>query len=1045
MEHLIANSGIQFVTRELEINPSTQLILPNGKPLKYTFLESIDHVLNIQTFDLLCFHSQSGVFIPLSELRESQQFEVRPDGREDIDVLGITKIATGVGAAQFSNYNPGGQGVFSIDSLTGYAVVNPADGYTKIPAFELFLNKWIPMPMFEVADDGFTMDYPLAWCRVKIERIAENKKQGTESFRLIWAFDTELANDGLSDLRPVFYVGEGASKDFCLCNCVYEMFKFLATPATNGNFSAFSEYIYELLGRPQGQFANKYIAYYIYLVNFLRLSNIAPQVTLHHNVTLQDIQVDLVLDIGNSRTCGVLFEDGDFTKGQMLELRDLTHPHKVYDKSFDMRFVFRQADFGNDIVLSEDIFQWHSFVRVGDEAKHLVYRSLEQDGLAALATNYSSPKRYLWDSKPFDGHWENLIKEDDSFTVKLTKNIYISRLSEMFDPQGNYIPEGNNPSFDFFAPTSFSRSSLMTFVLIEILQQAMVQINSPQFRTHHGEIDRRRVLRNIVLTCPTAMPKVEQIKLRKCAEEAYDAIRRCIPRLQPANIIPSSESLNAMSGPMWSYDEASCCQLTYLYAEIAQRYQGSIHKFFELKGHVRPEEQDVGYNGKSLTIGSVDIGAGTTDIMICSYQCQGKNASRLTPIPLYWDSFYLAGDDILRDMVRNFIIEGRNLNMPDMGNIRSALVARIMQMPESELQQIPCVKTTPVYENMVNNILQAIDDDSKLQLKQTFINNLMCDFFGNDSAGMSHKARRCRLDFNTQISVPITQMFLELLRLKRPTKVYTYAEIFSENQPASYLLDYFEEHFGFRFEELSWRYEPGEVASIVKTTLEPLMKQLAIVLYAHHCDIIVLAGRPTSLEAITELFVKYVPVSPDKLVRLNEYRVGNWFPTATGEGYFYDQKSIVAVGAMVGHLATSSGLPGFALDFNMMIKKMKSTAHYIGEYNEHNQQVKRSVLTPSTMLAALDIPVFPVFIGCKQFDSPLYQARPLYALYSNERSLKITISRDYQEDKEHLLIEDIQNEQGDQMPLDSVELVQQSLVEDGKYWLDKGAFALTIN
>lgn len=1045
MEHLIANSGIQFITKDLEINLSNQFVLPNGKPLRYTFLEYIDKLLNIQIFDLLCFHSQGGVFIPLNELRESQQFEVRPDGREDIDILGITKIAVGASAAQFSNYKAGVPGVFSINSLMSYTVVNPEDGQTRVPAFELFLNKWIPMPMFEVADDGFTMDYPLAWCRVRIERIGVGKKQGTEHFRLVWAFDTELASDELSNLRPLFYDGEGNTKHFCLCNCAYEMFKFLATSTTDGNISAFSEYIYELLGCPHDNYDNKYIAYYIYLVNLLRLSNVSPEIALHHNTTLNDVPVDLVLDIGNSRTCGVLFENSDFTKGQMLRLRDLTYPDRVYDKSFDMRFVFRQADFGNDIVLPEDIFKWHSFVRVGDEAKHLVYRSLEQDGLAALATNYSSPKRYLWDLKPFDGHWENLVKEDDSFTVQQAKNIYISRLSEMFDRHGNYISTGVTPTFDLFATTSFSRSSLMTFVLIEIFQQAIVQINSPKFRVHHGDIDRKRILRNIILTCPTAMPKAEQIKLRKCAEEAYDAIRRCIPRLQQANIIPTSESLKAMGQPMWSYDEASCCQLTYLYAEIAQRYQGSIHKFFDLKGHIRPEDQNTVYKGKSLTIGSVDIGAGTTDVMICSYKCKGGNTSRLTPIPLYWDSFYLAGDDILRNMVQNLVIEGRYVSMPDMGNIRSALVTRIMLMSDKDLQQIPCVKTTPVYESMVNNILQSIDSDNKLQLKRTFANNLMHDFFGSDSAGMSHKARRCRLDFNTQISLPIVQMYLELLRLKRPTRVYTFDEIFSDNTPASYLLDYFEEHFGFRFEELSWRYEPEGVASIVKTTLEPLMQQLAAILYAHHCDIIVLAGRPTSLEAITELFVKYVPTSPDKLVRLNEYRVGNFFPTATGEGYFYDQKSIVAVGAMVGNLATSTGLTDFALDFNMMIEKMDSTAHYIGEFNVHNQRIKESMLTPSKMLVTFDVPVFPVFIGCKQFDSPSYQARPLYVLYSNERSLKITLSRDYQVDKELLSIDDVQNEQGDQMPLDTVELVQQSLVEDGRYWLDKGTFALTIN
>ena len=88
-------------------------------------------------------------------------------------------------------------------------------------------------------------------------------------------------------------------------------------------------------------------------MNFIRLSGGAPDVTLHDNKR-RDIFVDLVLDIGNSRTCGILFEEGDFARGKMLELRDLSLPWISYEnKTYDMRVVFRKADFGNDIILVE--------------------------------------------------------------------------------------------------------------------------------------------------------------------------------------------------------------------------------------------------------------------------------------------------------------------------------------------------------------------------------------------------------------------------------------------------------------------------------------------------------------------------------------------------------------------------------------------------------------------------------------------------------------------------------------------------------------------
>jgi hypothetical protein len=228
--------------------------------------------------------------------------------------------------------------------------------------------------------------------------------------------------------------------------------------------------------------------------------------------------------------------------------------------------------------------------------------------------------------------------------------------------------------------------------------------------------------------------------------------------------------------------------------------------------------------------------------------------------------------------------------------------------------------------------------------------------------------------------------------------------------------------------------------------MEPLMKQLALVLYMQRCDIILLAGRPTSLDAITELFIKYIPTSPDRLIRLNEYRVGSWFPTADGQGYFFDQKSVVAVGGMVGYVASHGGLKGSVLDFSEMIQKMQSTANYIGEYNSQRQQVTQVLLSPTSSTTPWNISVFPAFLGCRQLDVPIYQSRPLYALYNhgNSSTIIVRFSRDFQNDKEAITIEDAEDINGRNCKSD-LELIPQSMVDDGKYWLDKGEFKLTIN
>ena len=58
MEHLIANSGIQFISRDITFNPSSRPIIDGGKPLDYYFIEKqeTDEITGEEEilFDFLC-------------------------------------------------------------------------------------------------------------------------------------------------------------------------------------------------------------------------------------------------------------------------------------------------------------------------------------------------------------------------------------------------------------------------------------------------------------------------------------------------------------------------------------------------------------------------------------------------------------------------------------------------------------------------------------------------------------------------------------------------------------------------------------------------------------------------------------------------------------------------------------------------------------------------------------------------------------------------------------------------------------------------------
>ena len=436
-------------------------------------------------------------------------------------------------------------------------------------------------------------------------------------------------------------------------------------------------------------------------------------------------------------------------------------------------------------------------------------------------------------------------------------------------------------------------------------------------------------------------------------------------------------------------------------------------------------------------------------MMICSYLQDKKSDGVIVPTPFFWDSFYLAGDDIVKRVIQHFVIDGEAAENDNVGSIGEILCHRMQKMSDEQLAALPIMSKNQAFEQLYLQIRNSIDPQEREKRIAEAAKNIVADFFGVDAAGMNYRDRLCRKDFNTQVSVPIASFFMEQLRQRFPSRLFSFDDIFSTHRPSDYLLDHFEQHFGFRFEEIEWRFRPETMSSIVSATLEPLMKQLSIILNAFNVDVLILAGRPASLDAVTDLFVKYYPVSPDRLIRLSQYHVGRWYPLATPKGYFIEQKSVVAVGAMVGYMASNKGFRGLKINLENLARKMHSTANYMGLYNPDSFKISSSLLTPSKNNGQIVISHFPAYVGCKQLDAPEYHARPIYAIENNSgiTPLKFRIEREFAANREVLAITEVEDINGNPVDIHALELIQQSLVETSgsgsepaTFWMDSGAF-----
>ncbi len=175
-----------------------------------------------------------------------------------------------------------------------------------------------------------------------------------------------------------------------------------------------------------------------------------------------------------------------------------------------------------------------------------------------------------------------------------------------------------------FSP-QYSRSTLMTHMLCELLAQALGQINSVAQRLRMPQSPAPpRQLRMLILTLPSAMPKQEREIFRRRMFEAIALVWKAMgwhPQDEDfATRKQQEKSVVPVPDIQMEWDEASCGQLVWLYNEAISRFAGQTEAFFaSLARPDRPREADE-LPGKSLRVASIDIGGGTTDMAITHYQ-----------------------------------------------------------------------------------------------------------------------------------------------------------------------------------------------------------------------------------------------------------------------------------------------------------------------------------------------------------------------------------------------------------------------------------------
>jgi hypothetical protein len=250
-------------------------------------------------------------------------------------------------------------------------------------------------------------------------------------------------------------------------------------------------------------------------------------------------------------------------------------------------------------------------------------------------------------------------------------------------------------------------------------------------------------------------------------------------------------------------------------------------------------------------------------------------------------------------------------------------------------------------------------------------------------------------------------------------------------------------------ENLFFRFDVALVDRAIERVLREPLRRYADILAQFDVDLLVLAGRTSTLPCIKRLFTSEMPVSPPRVRSMAAYRVGEWYPSKwKDQGKIRDPKSTVASGAAVLHLASKNKLPGFLIE---TIEDAERRPIY-GLYQDTEPHIARAnELFRNGHTSPAFVYTHGMRIGFRNVDSqemegsPLFEVRPANAdvdaaLLEDRVAIQFERTRDG-----FIRIASVTSQKNQYQfePTDFVLSLKTASFD--KYWLDTGVFDATIS
>ncbi len=595
-----------------------------------------------------------------------------------------------------------------------------------------------------------------------------------------------------------------------------------------------------------------------------------------------DVQnVDLILDLGNTRTCAVLLEefkdkpiDTLKTSCKPLPLDDSVIPENNLEMAIvPSWFITHQAMFDSEndenqgpcmvewkcisrkqgfLFLKKDVseltailerhpqmFVRNSMIKIGEEARKIYsLENIRDIIMHGAKMEQSSPKRYYWDigSKGKQNAWSMALNGNEKANDG-------SPISSLKGELLRFLPvDGSILNFDeiikndipFAMPKglpAYPRATTITMFLYDILEKAWASINDSVFST--SDVFKQRRLNKLIATFPSAWNTDEIETYKKRFQEAVEIFHimnfeKNEPKIQLEMVL----------------DEGAASQLPIVFSEI--------HKLHD--DYVGWIEQNSVNGSNYVRVMNIDIGGGTTDLAIIEYGQLGKviGAVAIHSSLIFKDGFNTAGDDLMKRIIEKMILP---------------VLAHISHKPE--------------------NVWQLIKEPN------------------------SDQERIKRVQFVKLCLVPLAIKIMQMANTDEFMPVLDPIEI----GIGSDIWGKFESYLGIPAD--SGRCIPFlclELQNLVDETFDDIFRKSARYVSEYNVDIVIISGKTSELPQVQNLAERLLQGM--KIISTGQYEAGFWFPFGNG-GKIADAKSVIAVGAALYSAIATGMLSNWSIQFDI--------------------------------------------------------------------------------------------------------------------------------